>query len=508
MTLRRRALFASSAGLGVILLGFILVITTFVSVSSSQSKINDLLSPASQMANSLLLAQTAASGDLADYVLTGNETPLAGYQSAISTTSVMTDNLVNIFGTDYPELTALVEGSVSTQRAWVSADAEPTLVAMADGKQPKAGRITNKAKAWSTFDAMIAATNSLQAEIEVQRAEATDGVAGSARMLSALIILGGLLLVAGFISYFIYFQRWVIFPLMDIRKDLQLSTRDPMHTHPIEPLGPPEFISLAKDAELLRRQLVSEIDEASAARKGLTQDAPLVAAIRSEMQVNSSLHCPGISIAGLAATAEGVLAGDYWDYIPLSDTQVALMVADVSGHGPSANVVALRVRAIIRAALSKGLTLDGAVELAAESTKNDDTFVTVLLIKVDVDSNELQWLNAGHPPGIGISHDKDLFSLDPTGPLISSLGGEWEVRTHPFSPGDLVLGVTDGFLEGQGAVSAAEETQAIIRILRGLDGPVRQNPAEIVERLVAHIREISPRWHSDDVTVVAMSRLG
>jgi serine phosphatase RsbU (regulator of sigma subunit) len=71
----------------------------------------------------------------------------------------------------------------------------------------------------------------------------------------------------------------------------------------------------------------------------------------------------------------------------------------------------------------------------------------------------------------------------------------------------LILGVTDGFLEGQAATSAAEETQAIIRILRGLDGPVRQNPAEIVERLVAHVREISPRWNSDDVTVVALSRL-
>ncbi len=507
MTLRRRTLIASSAGLGLILLGFILVITTFISVSGSQSKLNDLLTPASQMADSLLLAQTAASGDLADYVLTGNEAPLASHQSAIATTNAMTGNLLDLLGTEHPALTALVEESASTQRAWVSADAEPTLVAIADGNQPKASRITNKARAWASFDSMILATAALQAEIEVQRADASDGVAGSARRLGMLIILGGLLLIAGFIAYFIYFQRWVIFPLMDIRKDLQLSTRDPMHTHPIEPLGPPEFISLAKDAESLRRQLVSEIDEASAARKGLTQDAPLVAAIRSEMQVNSSLHCPGIAIAGLAATAEGVLAGDYWDYIPLSDTQVALMIADVSGHGPLANVVALRVRAIIRAALTKGLSLTDAVELAAESTKRDELFVTALLITVDIDTNELQWLNAGHPPGIGITHDKDLFSLDATGPLISSLGGEWEIRTHPFVPGDLVLGVTDGFLEGQGAVSAAEETQAIIRILRGLDGPVRQNPAEIVERLVAHIREISPRWHSDDVTVVALSRL-
>jgi sigma-B regulation protein RsbU (phosphoserine phosphatase) len=507
VTLRRRALFASAGGLGIILLGFIFAISTFISVSGSQSKINDLLAPAAQMADSLLLAQTAASGDLADYVLTGDEAPLASHQSAISTTNVMSTNLFDVLANEDPSLIALVEKSASTQRAWISDDAEPTLTAMADGKQPKAGRLTNKVKAWASYDAMISATIALQDEIELQRQEASDAVAGSARTLGLLLILGGLLLVAGFIGYFIYFQRWVIFPLMDIRKDLQLSTRDPMHTHPIEPLGPPEFSSLAKDAESLRRQLVSEIDEASAARKGLTQDAPLVAAVRAEMQVNSSLHCPGIAIAGLAATAEGVLAGDYWDYIPISDTRVALMIADVAGHGPSANVVALRVRAIIRAALAKGFTLTDAIDLAAESTKHDELFVTVLLITVDVSANELQWLNAGHPPAIGITHDKDLFSLDATGPLLSSLGGDWEVRTHPFAPGDLILGVTDGLLEGQGAASTAEETQAIIQILRGLDGPVRQNPAEIVERLVAHVREISPRWSSDDVTVVALSRL-
>jgi len=220
VTLRRRALFASAGGLGVILLGFIFAISTFISVSSSQSKINGLLTPATQMTDSLLLAQAAASGDLADYVLTGDEAALASHQSAISTTNVMITNLLDTFGEEDPALVALVEKSASAQRAWISEDAEPTLVAMADGKQPKASRLTNKEKALTTYDAMISATVALQDEIEIQRQEASDSVASSARTLGTLLILGGLLLVAGFIGYFIYFQRWVIFPLMDIRKDL------------------------------------------------------------------------------------------------------------------------------------------------------------------------------------------------------------------------------------------------------------------------------------------------
>ena len=205
MTLRRRALFASAGGLGVILLGFIFAISSFISVSSSQSKINGLLTPATQMTDSLLLAQAAASGDLADYVLTGDEAALASHQSAISTTNVMITNLLDTFGEEDPALVALVEKSASAQRAWISEDAEPTLVAMADGKQPKASRLTNKEKALTTYDAMISATVALQDEIEIQRQEASDSVASSARTLGTLLILGGLLLVAGFIGYFIYF---------------------------------------------------------------------------------------------------------------------------------------------------------------------------------------------------------------------------------------------------------------------------------------------------------------
>ncbi len=509
MTLRRRVLIGSGVGLGLILIGFLIVIFQFSSVSGKQNTLDTTLNPAAQMADSLLLAQTASSGDLSDYVLTGSEEALASYQSSISTTNSLSNSLVKILGEENPALIALVESAAAAERAWISADAQPTLDAMADGKTTKAARLTNKPRAWNTFDAMIDATSELQTEIEVQRANAVSDLAGSARTLGVFLILGGIALMGIFLAYFILLQRWVIFPLMDIRKDLQLATRDPAHTHPIEPIGPSELNTLAKDAESLRRKLVTEIDEAMAARKGLQQDAPLVAAVRAEMQVDTRIHCPGVAIAGLASSAEGVLAGDYWDYIPLNENQVALVIADVSGHGPAANVVALRVRAIIKACLENNGSIAESVALAARSTARDEHFVTAILMVVDTQKNTLEWINAGHPAAIGVDHDKEQFYLDPTGPLISSLGGDWEVRERPFVPGDVVLGVTDGFLEGQSTPDSDSDTEsaAIARVVRGLDAPVRQHPEEIVQRLVAHFREISPRWRSDDVTVVAMSRL-
>lgn len=509
MTLRRRVLIASGSALGVVVLGFIIVMVQFGSVSSSQSRLDNVLSPAAQLADSLILAQTSASGDLSDYVLTGSEEALASYQSSLSTTTSLESSLISLFGENDQALIALVENSAAAQRAWLSADAQPALDAMADGNSAKAARITNKKKAWNTYDSMISATNALQAEIDTQRASTVDTVASSARTLGLFLILGGIILLAGFISYFIYFQRWVIYPLMDIRKDLQLATRDPAHTHPIEPLGPPELMTLAKDAESLRRKLVSEIDEAAVARKGLQQDAPLVAAVRSEMQVDTRIHCPGVAIAGLASNAEGSLAGDYWDYVPLDDHRVALIVADVSGHGPTSNVVALRVRAIMKAALAETGSLQEALTLAAASTVADEHFVTAILMLFNTSTNTVEWINAGHPAAIGVTHNKEDFYLDVTGPLISSLGGTWEVQVRPFESGDLLVGVTDGFLEGQALTTGESEAESasIARIMRSMDAPVRRQPEEVVHRLVSHIREVAPRWHSDDTTVVAISRL-
>lgn len=509
MSLRRRVLIAAGSTLVVVLLGFIIAIAQFGSVSNSQSRLDNILSPASQLADSLILAQTSASGDLSDYILTGSEKALASYQSSLSTTNSLESSLIALFGETDPELIALGERSAAAQRAWVSADAQPALEAMADGKSAKAARITSRDRAQTAFDSMILATGTLQAEIETQRTATANSLSGSARALGFFLVLGGLILVAGVILFFIFFQRWVIYPLMDIRKDVQLATRDPAHTHPIEPLGPPEFTTLAKDAETLRRSLVAEIDEATNARKGLQQDAPLVAAVRSEMQVDTRIHCPGVAIAGLASNAEGSLTGDYWDYVPLDDHRVALIVADVSGHGATSSVVALRVRAIMKAALAETGSLEEAVKLASASTVTDEHFVTAMLMLFDTSTNTISWINAGHPAAIGVTRDKEDFYLEVTGPLISSLGGDWEVVERPFDPGDVVVGVTDGFLEGQALTTSESEAESasIARILRSMDAPMRRQPEEVVQRLVAHIREIAPRWHSDDTTVVAISRL-
>ncbi|MHB1213012.1 MAG: PP2C family protein-serine/threonine phosphatase, partial [Candidatus Nanopelagicales bacterium] len=118
----------------------------------------------------------------------------------------------------------------------------------------------------------------------------------------------------------------------------------------------------------------------------------------------------------------------------------------------------------------------------------------------------VSWLNAGHHPAILVTHDKESSLCEPTGPLISSLGGSWTVRSHYFRPGDVVVAFTDGLVESRNAEGDELESSMVSQLIRGLDSPVRENPEELITRLLAQVRHRAADWRRDDVTLVAASR--
>jgi len=294
-------------------------------------------------------------------------------------------------------------------------------------------------------------------------------------------------------------------PLRSIRRDLRRAT-DESHTHPIQPVGPPELERVAEDAESLRRSLVAEIDEARAARTGLAQDAPLVAQMRSAFEQREPASIPGVAFAGTSASAEGVLAGDWWDALDTGDGRLAIVVADTSGHGTKATITALRTKDLLRGALITGIPPAQAANLAAVACRDDENFVTAFIGVVDTDAGTLTYTNAGHQPAVLVTKDKETEVCAGTGPLLSSLGGEWDETTVDFHTGDCLVAFTDGLVEGHAPDGSDLEAADISRIIRSLDAPVRQDAEEVLARVVAQIRERSSAWRRDDVTAVALSR--
>ncbi len=496
---------ASGIALGALALMAVIVVVQFSLTATTNIAVQEAMSPAVDSAAEVSLEQARASGNLSDYLLMQRDASVDDYRQAIGRATTLLDELRTTTADD-PKLSELVTAALAAQRDWIKADGDPVIALMEQGKRTRAIKVTSSKEAWAAYDAMVGASNDLHDALNQTRDDAASALAGFTRVLGVTLLVVGILVLLGLLLFFLGLQMWVLTPLMALRDDILRAVRAPGHTAPIRPSGPPEIRAVGTDAETLRRELVNEIDAAEAAREGLMQDAPVVAAMQAELALTDAPAVPGFQLAGYMHSAEGVVAGDWWDAIRRPDGSLALVVADVSGHGAGSALTAVRVRAVLRTALSTGAALDEAVRSASAACADDDNFVTAIVLSLDRTTGIITWCNAGHHPAITVTRDKDASLCEPTGPLISSLGGEWSVRTRFFSPGDVVVAFTDGLVESRNADGEELESAAVGQLIRGMDGPVRENPAELITRLLAQARHRAVDWRRDDVTLIAAVR--
>lgn len=506
MTLRTRTYIASGIALVVLVLMAVVLFLQYTITAAVGGAISDQLAPAADATASLTLAQANASGALSDYIMLTRESSLTQYRESMTRADTLLDQIQQTIPSNQVELLALLKNARATQQGWVATDAAPVIALMEAGKRSRAMRVTNTKTAWASYNAMTRASSDLNQAVNGERKDGANALIDLNTLLGITLLVTGIVITLGLLAFVLGLRRWVLVPLVLLREDLQRAARIPGHETPIGESGPPELQAVAVDAELLRRELVAEIDEARAAREGLAQDAPLVAAMEAELTVRSGDTVPGLVFAGTSQSAEGVMAGDWWDPIVRPDGSLAIVVADVSGHGPSASVTAVRVRSIIRAGLLSGLSPDRVIEMAAASGTHDTHFVTGIVLVVDPVAGTLLWANAGHHPAIVVTHEKDSFLCEPTGPLISSLGGMWSTRSAAFGSGDVLVAFTDGLVESRNAEGDELESSMVSQFIRGLDAPVRENPEELISRLLAQVRHRAADWRRDDVTLVAAAR--
>ena len=286
---------------------------------------------------------------------------------------------------------------------------------------------------------------------------------------------------------------------------MQQAADEPGHLHPIAATGPPELESVALDAEALRRGLVREIDEARQARTGLAQDAPVANSLRSALMPPLIELPAGVRLSGRMSSAEGVIAGDWWDVVECPHGRFAVVIGDVAGHGPAAGIMAMQVRTLLRAALASGAQPDAAVRLAHQALQDSRTFATAIVIEIDVARGELRWANAGHHPALLIGSDGISTSLEPTGPLLSGLEATWSSMQTSIRAGDALFAFTDGLIEGTTLDGRSLDTEDLVIELLAIPAETRSEPAETLERILASMREKATDWSRDDITLVAIA---
>jgi serine phosphatase RsbU (regulator of sigma subunit) len=180
------------------------------------------------------------------------------------------------------------------------------------------------------------------------------------------------------------------------------------------------------------------------------------------------------------------VVGDFFAYFPLPDHRIAMIVADVAGHGIPA---AVTVQQLSNCAKSH---LDRAAPETALANFNEflinlatDRFVTMLLAVLDPRSHQLTIFNAGHVPPFWRRSNGHVELLGESQVGIP-LGIDSDQQYTPFvltvSPGESIVIVTDGVTE---ALSSSTERYGIERIRRRV--AAAENAEAIVTSIVGDV---------------------
>lgn len=218
----------------------------------------------------------------------------------------------------------------------------------------------------------------------------------------------------------------------------------------------------------------------------------------------------GFDIAAFSEPADET-GGDIYDFFPVADGRLAVVVADATGHGIGPALVIAETRAMLRAL--SGQTGDVSVVMGTVNdllTEDLDSgrFVTCFLGVLDPAASCLTFASAGHGPIVFYDRDADSFEeLAATAVPLGILDGVdfKDTVARKLNKGDLAVILTDGLFE---AVDAADEQFGIGRICdiirAGRDLPAR----EMIVRIRAAVAEWSGDLpQADDLTAVIIRRL-
>ena len=214
----------------------------------------------------------------------------------------------------------------------------------------------------------------------------------------------------------------------------------------------------------------------------------------------------GIEIEAICRAARSV-SGDYYDFIQLSATLVAIAIADISGKGISAALLMASLQAALRSQLltpgSEQLT---TAELVSRLNKHlvrntgDDRFATFLIAIYDTSTRKVRYTNAGHLPGFCL-WDGKAKHLD-VGGIVLGVMEDYEYQEGSIDvPQDAVLiGYSDGLVEPENAYG---EEFGVSRLEAAAQRVRHAAPKTIAQSLMTAAEEWSGSpEQADDMTVI------
>ncbi len=199
------------------------------------------------------------------------------------------------------------------------------------------------------------------------------------------------------------------------------------------------------------------------------------------------------------------VAGDFYEFIPADPKRVGFLVADVTGHGVPAALIASMIKVamqtLVPCAHDPREVLRGLNRILFEQLH--DQFVSAAYLWLDAENRKVLYSAAGHPPLLRWREGK-LERIESNGLLFGIIPDpDYPVCDLPIHSGDRFLLYTDGLIEPENARGDFFGDRKLEEVVRNNQA---RSPSELSDQLLSAIRLWQPASlpQQDDITLVVI----
>lgn len=203
-----------------------------------------------------------------------------------------------------------------------------------------------------------------------------------------------------------------------------------------------------------RARLAGTLDRVRArliGRSDLERELRSASVVQSALMPRELPALPGLVAAAQSVPARAV-GGDFYDAFLIGPDRAAIALADVSGKGVPASLIASSLQAHLRSgsrhAPPNPAALVADVNRDVCSMTDGARYATMVYAQIDLPTRTVHLVNAGHPAPFVLSRAGLLSAIAPTGPAVGMLpDAGFEVHTFVLEPGATLVVVSDGVTE-------------------------------------------------------------
>lgn len=237
-------------------------------------------------------------------------------------------------------------------------------------------------------------------------------------------------------------------------------------------------------------------------RKNLEQEIQLAKTIQDGLLPNRLPTKKGIDLAAINIPSKEV-GGDYYDVLE-RDGKLILSIADVTGKGIPAALLMANMQSMLHALTYDEFDMSNVTdrinEIMYRNTPNDK-FITFFWATLDTQTNELQFVNAGHNPPYIIGKDGSVSELKDGGLLIGAMPtlSPYVSTKCKLNQGDVLVMFTDGVTEAENDEGDMFEEE---RLIECVQNNINESAQTILDAISVDVKKFTGGSFNDDFTAL------